>query len=150
VNRKGLVWFAAQGCIALGLLIAPLLFRASFPSFVRLGGAAMIITGTVLIVWSYRVLGKSHSPWTVPLKGASLVTCGPYRIVRHPVYLGYMVAGFGLEMAFPTVIGLVVAMVGFIYYDLRTREEERWLHKVYPAYSDYCTRVSGRIVPGLY
>src|SRR5262249_48644024 len=103
--------------------------------------------GIRLLFRSYRALGHSHSPWTTPLEGARLATSGPYRIVRHPVYAAFILVGLGLEVLFASPVGLIVVAVECVYYDLRTREEERWLVKHYPEYADYRRRVPGRLFP---
>jgi protein-S-isoprenylcysteine O-methyltransferase Ste14 len=110
-------------------------------------GLVIAAVAILLLVWSYRVLGNSHSPWTMPLEGAALVTSGPYRIVRHPVYAAYVLMGLGFEVMFASSVGLIVVAVEYIYYDLRTREEERWLIKKYADYAAYRERVPGRLLP---
>jgi protein-S-isoprenylcysteine O-methyltransferase Ste14 len=103
--------------------------------------------GILLLVRSYRALGHSHSPWTTPLESAKLVISGPYRIVRHPVYAAFILIGLGLEVLFASPVGLIVVAVECVYYDLRTREEERWLVNQYPEYAGYRRGVPGRLLP---
>ena len=146
---KGRVWFAIQAVIALALLVTPVVSRAPWSPMVRAVGAGVFVVGLGFLVWSYRVLGGSHSPWTAPREGASLVTNGPYRIVRHPVYAAYVVIGLGLEVMLASPAGLIVAAVAYGYYHLRTREEERWLVQTYPDYATYRERVRGRLLPGI-
>ena len=145
-----IVWFTVQGILALSWLSVLYLPRGGFPVVVRAGGGMIAIVGVLLIGASYKALGKSHSPWATPMEGGSLVTHGPYSWVRHPVYVGYILAGFGVALAAATMAGLVIAGAFFLYYDLRTRYEDRELAKFYEGYESYRRRVKGRLLPGLY
>jgi protein-S-isoprenylcysteine O-methyltransferase Ste14 len=78
-----------------------------------------------------------------------LVTTGPYRWVRHPIYVGEIVAGFGLVL--PTVAGppLVVFIIFVAAEIVRTYYEERVLRRTYPEYAIYAAGTR-RLVPFLY
>jgi protein-S-isoprenylcysteine O-methyltransferase Ste14 len=150
MKQPGRTWFAVQGIIALGLVGAPFFTRGNFHLGVEWLGGVLFVFGVIFLIVSYRVLGKSHSPWTRPIEGAHLVTVGPYAIVRHPVYAAFIVIALGLELALSCPVGLAFVCASFIYYDLRTREEERWLQTAYPEFNTYRKRVAGRLIPGLY
>jgi protein-S-isoprenylcysteine O-methyltransferase Ste14 len=66
------------------------------------------------------------------------------------VYAAYIVIGFAIEIALGSPWGLAVAFAGFVYYDFRTREEERWLKSTYPDFDAYLHVVKGRLIPGIY
>jgi protein-S-isoprenylcysteine O-methyltransferase Ste14 len=77
-----------------------------------------------------------------------LVTRGPYRFVRHPVYLGELVAAGGLVLAAPTSWNLVVGGVLVAAQVVRMRLEEKALAQEFPEYLAYSARTP-RIVPRL-
>jgi protein-S-isoprenylcysteine O-methyltransferase Ste14 len=78
-----------------------------------------------------------------------LVTNGLYRYVRHPLYLGEMIAGLGLTLGttWLPAFGLFAVQCGLLYW--RTVLEERALTASFPAYPDYRRRTC-RLIPGIY
>lgn len=150
MRTPGRLWFAVQGAIALGLVVAPFVSRAPIRPVLLAAGCVLFVSGFVGLIVSYRALGKNHSPWTRPIASGQLVTTGPYALVRHPVYSCYVLLGLGLELSVGSLMGAGFVAAAFIYYDLRTREEERWLGAAYPGFDGYRRQVRGRLIPGLY
>jgi protein-S-isoprenylcysteine O-methyltransferase Ste14 len=77
-----------------------------------------------------------------------LVTRGPYRLVRHPVYLGEFVGVAGLLIASPTVRNLGLAIGFAVAQAVRMRMEERALGEEFPEYVTY-SAATPRLVPRL-
>ena len=75
-----------------------------------------------------------------------LVTRGPYRVVRHPVYLGELGACAGLALAVPGLRNVIVGAVFVVAQSVRMRLEEETLAEAFPEYRDYAARTP-RIVP---
>jgi protein-S-isoprenylcysteine O-methyltransferase Ste14 len=75
-----------------------------------------------------------------------LVTRGPYRVVRHPVYLGEIGACAGLVLAAPSPRNLVLAVIFVIAQSIRMRFEEETLLEAFPGYREYAARTP-RILP---
>jgi protein-S-isoprenylcysteine O-methyltransferase Ste14 len=83
-------------------------------------------------------------------RGQVVVTAGPYRYVRHPMYLGVII----LFLAMPVASGswwalLPAAAIGLLFV-LRTAKEDRMLREELPAYPEYAQRVRYRLVPGVW
>lgn len=108
-------------------------------------GVLLGVTGVCIEIWAIWHLKFAFS--TEPA-ARRLVTTGPYRYVRHPIYSGSCVAYVGLIMSRPT-IALGIALVGWgMFARLRMRYEEAILESVFPSYAAYRDRV-GAILPRL-
>ena len=75
-----------------------------------------------------------------------LVTRGPYRIVRHPIYLGELGAYAGLFVASPRLLNLIGGLFFVAGQATRMRLEERALRAEFPEYAAYAARTS-RLLP---
>jgi len=99
------------------------------------------------MLWSARTLGRSLTPGTEPLAGAPLVTTGPYRYVRHPIYLGVTLLCTGYTLLWTNfIVALAVGIVVWLYFEGKARAEERWLVRTYPDYEAYMRKVRRRVI----
>lgn len=78
-----------------------------------------------------------------------VVISGPYRIVRHPMYLGYLVTDIGFLVANFGVRNVVVVLVQWTLQIVRVLKEEQLLSKDI-AYRDYMSRVRYRLIRGVF
>jgi protein-S-isoprenylcysteine O-methyltransferase Ste14 len=96
-------------------------------------------------VWAKAFLGKN---WGVPMslkQGHDLITTGPYRIVRHPIYSGILLAQLGSWLASSPVWLFVMSL---IYFRYSARVEERLMLQQFPdQYPDFKRRTRGMIIP---
>jgi protein-S-isoprenylcysteine O-methyltransferase Ste14 len=112
-------------------------------------GWPLAIAGGLLAVLSARALGPSLTPYPRPRSPGWLVERGPYRIVRHPIYLGGILFFAGFSLAF-SPWALVATAALAVLWGLKSSVEERFLRDHYPEYAGYCERVRFRLVPFLY
>ena len=122
--------------------------RLLFASHPVLGGAVMLaaaglLAWALLVFRSWRLLARIE-------KGHQLCTTGPFRLVRHPIYLAFTLLAVGTFLWVPTVLVLVGVVLVALTGDLRARAEERLLCDVFgDEYRAYQRRVA-RTVPGVY
>jgi protein-S-isoprenylcysteine O-methyltransferase Ste14 len=108
-----------------------------------LAGIAVGLLGVFVEIWAVWHLRFAFA--TEPA-ARRLVTSGPYRIARHPIYTGACLAYLGMLMTHPTM-PLAIALAGWaVCVGLRMRYEEAILTKAFPEYVDYRRRV-GALVP---
>ncbi len=117
--------------------------RASrYASWVMVGIAA------VLGLWAACWLGRGLTPLPLPNGKVDLVTGGPYRWVRHPMYSAVMLgmAGIALRSGSWWSCAAAVSLVGLLA--AKARWEERHLAAAFPGYPEYRKR-TGRFLPGV-
>ncbi len=109
------------------------------------GGELVTVAFAVWLFVAVLALGRCFG---VLPEARGLVTHGPYRYVRHPVYLGELGAAGGLVIAAPTAWNAGVLGVFLAAQAVRMRLEERALAAEFPEYADYAARTP-RLVPRL-
>ncbi len=110
------------------------------------GGLVMVSVATGLSVDSLLYLGR-YFGIRPALRG--LVTTGPYALVRHPIYLSYLVSDIGYnlqEWNFGTALLVLLGWVSLIY---RILAEERVLSQD-PGWPEYAALVRYRLIPGIW
>jgi protein-S-isoprenylcysteine O-methyltransferase Ste14 len=115
----------------------------------RFVGAFVIASGAALMAWavlffrSWRFRAKLE-------EGHQLATEGPFRLLRHPIYMGLNLLALGTAIWAPTALTWAGFALMALGSDLRARSEEALLLGAFgPVYADYCRRTK-RFVPGLY
>jgi protein-S-isoprenylcysteine O-methyltransferase Ste14 len=106
----------------------------------------LIIGGTAFAVCAVLVLARSIS--MMP-EARRLITWGPYALVRHPLYLGEMVATLGIAMQFLMPWALLLLGLSCLFQFERMRNEEQLLIEAFPHYRDYMASTA-RLLPGVY
>jgi protein-S-isoprenylcysteine O-methyltransferase Ste14 len=111
-----------------------------------LAGIVIGIAGVLLLAWSRRALGRAFTMFPEPRSGASLVSAGPYRLARHPMYGGglLLLSGVSLARTIPALI--LTAALGVLWWR-KSIVEERRLGERYAGYSAYRERTPKRFFP---
>ena len=110
------------------------------------GGLMLVTLAAFLSFVSYLSLGRWFGVWPA-LRG--LATRGPYRFVRHPMYLAYVLADIGYNLQEWNMGTALLVMVGWASLLYRIRAEERILSQD-AGWSTYTALVRHRLFPGLW
>jgi len=111
-------------------------------------GFIMLVVGAVLGVWAaisnpyYEAVVRIQSD-----RDHKVVTTGPYRIVRHPGYVGAILAIVSTPLIIGSIFGLIPAGIVVILLFIRTALEDRTLQNELDGYSDYAHNVRYRLLP---
>lgn len=105
-----------------------------------------LIGGMIITLWSLTTLGRNLS---ILPEARGLVREGPYRFVRHPLYLGEMVAMLGVLLPVITTRNVAIFAAFCALQLWRTRYEEEVLAATFAEYDEYRRRTA-RLLPGLF
>src|SRR5499433_1486408 len=150
-SQKIITLFAFLGFIA--LLVFPALdyrFKWSpVPPYVSVAGDALVAVGFLLTF--IVILQNEYAASTIQVvEGQKVVSTGLYAYVRHPMYAGVLPMLVGIPLALGSwwsLFGLVLVVPAIIW---RLLDEERFLHKNLPGYTEYANKVKCRLIPFVY
>ena len=109
-------------------------------------GVVMFVLGLALAVWARVYIGRN---WGMPMSEKAdpeLVTSGPYRYVRHPIYSGIILAMFGTALALG-VVWLIIAACFAVYFIFSATVEERNMARLFPATYPAYKRSTRMLIP---
>ena len=109
-------------------------------------GVSLQIAGTLFEIYGKTVLGRSFG---IIAANRGIVLKGPYRFVRHPIYLGYLVTHVGFLLSNWSLRNIAVYLVTYFFQVARIFSEERLLASEL-SYRDYCRQVRFRLIPGIF
>jgi protein-S-isoprenylcysteine O-methyltransferase Ste14 len=131
---------------AVTVLVLILLFRVSHGGLAVNGivvaviGAAIFAGGMSLAIWARVDLGRNWGMPTTQKLEPEIVTSGPYRLIRHPIYTGLLTALLGSALV-TNLSGLIVVAIAGAYFYYSASVEERNLTATFPvAYPAYRAR----------
>ena len=121
------------------------------PMWLRWIGILIALAGFSLLQWSQNSLGRSWSDIPRMLKGQILITNGPYRVIRHPIYTAFiLILGSTLLISDNGLVGLL--WIGMTVLEIVSRirfEEGLMLEYFDDQYREYMNRTD-RLIPKLY
>lgn len=145
VSTRPLDWL-----VALAGTAAPLLVRPAPPGTPHLAPltvlASLFLAGNIIAIWGKLTLRRSFG---LAAANRGVVDGGPYRLLRHPIYAGYILVYIGSILANPTAWNAVLYVCTLAMIVIRVLAEERVL-KADPAYAVFMSRVRYRLAPGLF
>ena len=151
IAQRTIMVFASAGFIAL-LIVPALDYRLGWSRvspLVEICGLALVAIGFYVVYVVYRV--NTFSAATIQVEpGQTVISTGPYALVRHPMYVGSQLMFLGTPLALGSYWGLLVFVAMMPVFIWRQLDEERFLAKNLPGYADYQRKVRWRLIPGLF
>jgi protein-S-isoprenylcysteine O-methyltransferase Ste14 len=96
---------------------------------------ALQVVGLLLGSWAILVMSRSRLNITpVPLRGAVLVTAGPYRVIRHPMYTSLILAFFPIVYSRPDMVNIVIFTLLVVNLLFKLNYEEKLLREQFEGY----------------
>ena len=108
--------------------------------------AGLMLAGNVLCVYVLSHLGRSFS---IMAEARKLVSDGPYRVVRHPLYLAEQIAILGIFIQYASVYAAIIVIIHFLFQIRRMLNEEKLLYSSFPEYEKYMLKTA-RLVPAIW
>ncbi|HYB90021.1 MAG TPA: isoprenylcysteine carboxylmethyltransferase family protein [Candidatus Binataceae bacterium] len=145
--RDSMVNIRAFGAIG-GMLIFPSFMRPDAPATGILSSAGLVleVSGVVLSQVARLWMGRSFG--FLPAN-RGIVSRGPFSIVRHPIYLGWLILMIGYACSYPTIRNWFFVVVSWPFLAWRISLEEEVLNAD-PEYRAYESRVHFKLVPHVY
>jgi len=148
VTQKTIINIAAI-LFFFGFLIPGFDYRfgwSNVPFWLVIGSNLTIIAGFYLAFLAFKE--NPYAARTVEIfKGQQVIETGPYAIVRHPMYAGVIPMYFFMSLALGSYWALIPFGLTCIIVIVRALDEEKFLKKNLPGYTEYCKKVRYHIIP---
>jgi protein-S-isoprenylcysteine O-methyltransferase Ste14 len=142
LSRSPWDWLVALGGTFTVLLVRP----ATTAITLEFVGITLQIAGTLFAIYGKVFLGRSFG---LVAADRGIVSGGPYRIVRHPIYLGYLATHIGFLLTNWSPWNTTIYIVIYFFQISRILSEERILRED-ESYRSYCQRVRYRMIPFIF
>ena len=137
----------------IAMLVAPALDHrfgwSEVPLYVAMAGDVFVAVGFLIIFLVYKK--NTFASATIEIApDQKVISTGLYALVRHPMYMGALLLLVGMSLALGSWWGLCVFLLFIPALAWRVFDEERFLAKNLPGYSEYLDKVRYRLVPGVW
>jgi protein-S-isoprenylcysteine O-methyltransferase Ste14 len=124
---------------------------SSIPFQMVYPGLALCALGSTVVVWTLAV--NPHAESTVRIqtdRGHTVISTGPYRFVRHPMYAGIILGYVGGPLVLGSMWAAALSGLSIALFVVRTWLEDGTLSRELPGYKEYSLRTRYRLAPGLW
>ena len=154
-GARGEWYVVGQALLAVLVVFGPRTL-AGWPAWVHpfselsaVAGVALFLIGGLLFATGVLQLGANFTPVPFPKDEATLVDTGPYGFVRHPMYSGAVMVALGWALWVHGWLTIGYAIALFLFFDVKSRWEEKWLMGKFSGYESYRRRVR-KLIPYVY
>jgi protein-S-isoprenylcysteine O-methyltransferase Ste14 len=121
-------------------------YLGGMPAWLSLVALAIVVGGYFFVVWVFRV--NSFASRTIRVEQRqTVISTGPYALVRHPMYLGSVAMCLAVPLALGSYFAWPLFALLTVFYVLRLLNEEKILREQLAGYAEYCLRTRYRLVP---
>jgi protein-S-isoprenylcysteine O-methyltransferase Ste14 len=160
VTKQGPSWIIWRVAIALFVILfirfdksgALSFFRFSFQSLFSfvIPSTVLTVLGLFGAIWARIYLGRNWSGYVTYKEDQTLVTTGPYKYVRHPIYTSMILMFIGTSLYYGSLFISIIFVIFAISFILRTRKEEEIMIKLFgEKYTEYMKRTK-ILIPFIY
>jgi protein-S-isoprenylcysteine O-methyltransferase Ste14 len=124
---------------------------SSVPLAIVVLGFVGVLVALLLMVWVIQV--NTYLSRFVEVqreRGHKVITSGPYRYVRHPMYASLIILLYSIPVALGSLWTLIPASILTLLFVIRTYFEDQTLHEELEGYNSYSTQVKYRLLPGVW
>jgi len=139
---------AVQAILIAGVVLIPERTDWPLPPAAHAASWVVVAVAGGLGLWAAKWLGRGLTALPLPNGRVDLVTHGPYRFVRHPIYTAVMLGMGAIAWMARSIIAAALATTLVVLLTIKARWEERHLSATFPGYREY-EQKTGRFVPGV-
>lgn len=122
---------------------------SAVPEALMLASNGMVLLGYLIVIWVFKE--NTYTSRVVEVeKGQKLITTGPYALVRHPMYFGFLLMYLFVPLALGSFWALIPYPMILLVMILRLKNEETVLRAQLPGYAEYCARTRYRLLPRIW
>ena len=121
------------------------------PGITWVMGLALFVPGWALVTWSMSVNPFFEKQVRIQTNhGHYVIESGPYALIRHPGYVGFIAVLLATPVLLVSVRTLIPAVIAVLLLAIRTALEDSTLQAELPGYREYASRVRYRLFPGIW
>lgn len=153
-DQRSTLYIGIAYFVSMLALLASWIFNwlglGTLPTWVGWLGLGISVCGLLLRWWANRVLGAFYMRTLKVVENQSIVRAGPYRLIRHPGYLGSILLWAGAAAATANwIVLLIVFVLMLVVYVYRIQNEEKMLLSTNAEYAEY-QKQTWRLMPFIY
>jgi protein-S-isoprenylcysteine O-methyltransferase Ste14 len=156
IKRFDKIFFAALVPLALAAPVVAALDAVRFgwspmPFWTVYPGIVLLLAGAVPVAWAMATNPFLENMVRIQTeRGHKPITAGPYRFVRHPMYVGAILQSIAAPLLLGSVWAFVPVALTILAFVVRTALEDRTLRNELPGYAEYARRTRYRLLPRLW